>query len=342
MKKISKIKISDRYGRTKWYVKLLFSLLICAAVVMIAALIKFYFDVNKDNNAGSETDNNMIVSFDSVKSNYTIFRSEDGMAGVKDSDDRYIIEPRWQNIYFLNSGRFAVSQKENGKVVMGIIDSDENFITPFIFERLVSIGKDYIAGYFSDEEGFALLDTSGDMISDKIWKSFVFDDKSGVISLTSDTGKYSYLHDGNMLICTSVSFSDRAGGCEVNFSCTDEQVIENIGENKVYSIFDTVCAYFQYIISHNVSDISDITDERFFSSISTNDLFKNCSINGIENLKLAYKAEDTESYEISAEVSYDYEDGENVINDLRSLITLTLVNDSKHSVILKSVNKEEL
>ena len=49
MKKINKINISDKNNKMNWHIKLMFIFLFCTLVVMLAALIKFYYDVNKEN-----------------------------------------------------------------------------------------------------------------------------------------------------------------------------------------------------------------------------------------------------------------------------------------------------
>ena len=163
MKKISKISISHRGYRKKKYFKLFFAVLICIFIIAVTVLIKFYFDVNDETSNVSFSDNNIIANLDNIEDEYKIFRNDNGLLGVKNADDRNIIEPEWNNIYFLNSGRFAV-QKKNDKILsIGIIDSDENCITPFIFDKIISIGKNFLAGYLSEsnEKEFVLLSPYG-------------------------------------------------------------------------------------------------------------------------------------------------------------------------------------
>ena len=78
-------------------------------------------------------------------------RNDDGMLGIVDSEGRSVIEPQWDNIYILNSNRFAVQKKINDVLKMGIIDSDENYITPFIYTKFISVDNDYLIGYFENE-----------------------------------------------------------------------------------------------------------------------------------------------------------------------------------------------
>lgn len=78
MKKINKINISDKNNKMNWHIKLMFIFLFCTLVVMLAALIKFYYDVNKENNQ-AYLDSNIITDLSTDKTNYKIIRNDDGM-----------------------------------------------------------------------------------------------------------------------------------------------------------------------------------------------------------------------------------------------------------------------
>ena len=57
----------------------MFIFLFCTLVVMLAALIKFYYDVNKENNQ-AYLDSNIITDLSTDKTNYKIIRNDDGMS----------------------------------------------------------------------------------------------------------------------------------------------------------------------------------------------------------------------------------------------------------------------
>lgn len=341
-RKINKITVADRINQKKWYIKLIFAFLLCIFIAFAASLIKFYFDVNKDNGSNSYPGNNIIADLDTKKNNYKIFVGDNGMFGVKDSEGRYIIEPEWNNIYFLNSERFAVQKKYNNKLKIGVIDCDENCISPFIFDNIVSIGKDFLAGYFSDEDGFALLDTSGNIISEKVWTSFEYNETTDTVRLSSDLGKYSYKYDNGIINCISLEFTRNVENHTVNYYSSNFNLIKNISPEKIYSIYDTACVYLEFLISGNMNDISSITSEQFADSLAVNDFFENCRIKKIDNLNIDLTENSIEAYTLSAEIAYEYKDEDKTIENLKSLISLSFVNDEKKSVILKSINKEEL
>ncbi len=339
MKRISKIKISDRYIRTKWYVKLFIAALICILIATIAMLIKFYFDVNKENNS-TVPDGNIIADFDTVKNNYIIFRNDNGLSGVKDTNDRYIIEPRWNNIFFLSDGRFAVQQKKDNDLSIGIIDSEENLITPFIYEKIVSIGKYFIAAYFNNQSGFALLDTKGNCLSDKIWTSFEYDEKSKVVRVNDEIATYGYKYENDILTCTELKLSAKISNFNAEFSMDDLQLLENISADRIYGIFNSSCVYFSVILGETESS-SDITEEMRSNSVSAENLFKNCHIKSIKNISIGYADDESGEYVFSAEILYDYQDGEKSVNNLNSLVSLTFIESEEHTAILKNINKQE-
>ncbi|MBE6845550.1 MAG: hypothetical protein E7508_07570 [Ruminococcus sp.] len=340
--KISKIKISDRYLKNKWYIKSLVIILIIVFIITIGALIKFYFDVNKESSGSSVLDNNIIADFGTLDSNYVFYRNKEGFAGVKDANDRYIIEPCWNNIFFLSDGRFVVQKEKNNELTMAVIDSNENYITPFVFKEVVSIGTDFLAAYFNSEDGFALLDTSGNYLSDKVWTGYEYSDTNKTVSLTDNTGKYSYRYENNFLVCTEISLEQKVENFDISYYSDDNTFIQNITSDRINSVFHSACLYFSSMLSGNTEIISDITNKQFLSSLSGNNLFNNCTVEAINNLKIDYSGNQSDGYIVSAEIIYDYIEEDLHIENLKSLVSLTFIDDENHVIILKSINKEEL
>ncbi len=338
---MKKIKIVKQNIKPKWYVKLFIVGLSCILILMVIVLVKFYFDVNNRSSGDTVTDGNIIADFDIVKNNYTIFRNGDGFSGVKDINDRYVIEPRWNNVFFLNDGRFAVQQKNGEKLLIAVIDSEENFITPFIFEKLVSVGNNFIVAYFNNQNGFALLDTKGNIISDKMWTSFEYDEKNEYITLKRDYDSYQYKYENDIIQCVGVNFKARINNCEVVYNSDNLKMIKDISPDKMYNIFNSACIYFSSLILGNMDDISAVTDEQYLESVSTNNIFKNCTIKSIKNLTIDISEYESKGYTFSAEISYDYQDEIKLITNLNSLVSLNFIDNENNVVVLKSMNKKE-
>lgn len=311
-------------------------------ITVLVLLIRFFVYMNNDNDV-EYPGNNIIADFDCEKSNYKIFRDDDNdLLGVKDDKDRNIIEPQWNNIYFLNSGRFAVQKKDGDTLKIGIIDNDENCIQPFIYDKLVSVSDDFVVGYFGEEKEFALLDTSGNILLNKPWTSFEYYEENDIITLKDSSGSYDYKYENNNSVCCGVNFSRSVGKYTVNYSSKNPELIESIIPEKIYSIYDTACIYLNFLISGNKEDISDITNEQYFNSLASNDFFENCEINEIDNINIDISEEDMNAYTLSTEITYNYKDDYKTIDNLKSLISLSFISDENKSIILKSINKEEL
>lgn len=343
MKKINKINISDKNSKARWHVKLLFIFLFCVLIITLAALIKFYYDVNKYDNQ-AYLDSNIITDFSNNKNNYKIIRNDDGMLGVTDNENRSVIEPHWNNIYFLNSNRFAVQKKISGVLKMGIIDSDENYITPFIYKKFMSVGNDYLIGYFEDENGFSLFDTSGNLISNKKWLEYKYDKENNKLILSNEYENYVYLNQDEKITCTEIDFEyniDSKPELNVKLNINNVELIEQINSDELFNIFKVICIYFDALISNNMNKINQITNDQFYSSLSSNNLFDKCEIKGISDVSLEQSVTEESTYILSTVIIYDYMGHERNIKNLKSLLSLIIIKDN-NSIILKSINKEEI
>ena len=100
MKKINREFIIGKTGASAKHIKIFLLLMFIVLIVLIAALVNFYMDVNKN----SPTENSdIIVKLNENGYGYKIFKNDDGMLGVADKDETVIIQPQWKEIYFLNS-----------------------------------------------------------------------------------------------------------------------------------------------------------------------------------------------------------------------------------------------
>ncbi|MGN1481939.1 hypothetical protein [Porcipelethomonas sp.] len=341
---MKKINIIKKNIKMKWHTKLLFAVLFCILLITIAALVRFYYKVNNQNNE-AYLDQNIIADFDSNKSNYKIYKNDNGLLGVMNKDDRTVIEPQWNNIYFLNSNRFVVQKKIDGNSQMGIIDIDENFIVPFIFKEFAAVGKDYLIGYFDDEDGFSVFDTSGNLLTDKKWLDYSYDENSKILTLTNKLGNFNYIFDDDKLICTDIKMTYEIKSSSpviIKMDIHDENVINEINSERLKDIFDISCVYFESLIYDDMKRIKDITNSQFYQPLSSNDYFKDCKVKSISDVTLKTSDTDDESYELCTEITYDYIGKHKTIDNLKSAISLSIIEDSNGSMILKSITKEEL
>lgn len=337
MKKISKINIVDRTANMKWYIKLLIVILSGLLVLMAVILVRFYLDVNNKNDQ-MLLSQGIIKEANIEKNDYKLFRDDNGKFGIMDSDECQIIEPQWDNIYLLNSNRFVVQMNFNETVKMGIIDSDENHISPFVYGKFQSIGDEFIAGYFSDEDGFSLFDTSGNILLYEKWIDYKYCDDS--ITLMNEYGEFIYINDSGMLSCKEIDLNRSTGNFNVKMCIDSERIINELTIKKLNSIFDISCVYVDFLTSEEV-DIKNITNDKYFSSLASNNFFEKCEVQSIGDFKIRNSADLENSYVVSTEILYDYIGEGKRISNLKSLLSMTIVEEDGR-LILKSINKEEL
>lgn len=222
MKKINKIFVTGKSEKSNRYLKWIFVFLFAVLIALSAALIKFYFDVNKSTEK-KEPDHGIITDFNSSANGYRTFTSEDGGVGVVNDDGRVIVEPEWNSIHFLKADRFIVSEMFNGIEKMGIIDIDDNIITPFIFQSFDPVGQSLVKGYVSEEDGFIIFDVSGNLLSGYKWDSVSLrDDK---ILLTKDKDTFSAVVSNGHIEIITADMIREADGHLIYFKTEDEKLL---------------------------------------------------------------------------------------------------------------------
>lgn len=341
MKKINDIKIVGKYRFTKWYVKLIVFLLFIILVTLVFALFRSFLG-NGNSGAKDITGKRLFSGSGTEDSDYVAFEDDDGLYGVRDKDGNNVLEPQWSNIYFLNSGKFAVEKKTDEKKVMGIVDSNENCTVPFIFEKFITEGKNFLLGLVKDSGEIILMDSSGNIVSDRAWKKYSYDSSKDVISMSSEDAEYSYDCSDSRISCKKVGFTKKSAGCTVLYKTDDKAFIGSITADKIEKILTDSCVYFDCVFSGNLDGILQITSKKYFESLSENEVFKNCAPVKIESISIGLSDGEGEDYTLSAEILYNYSDGEKTIEELKSLVTLSFVSGTDASLVLKSINKEEL
>ena len=272
---------------------------------------------------------------------YHVLETENGYYGVADKSERVVIEPVWDNVRILSVERFIVSSEIGGELKTGIIDGNSNAVVPFIFENFKTLNSEYMAGYIKDS-GFILFDRVGNLISDKIWTDYEYSDK--VMFLRSDDDEYHLKNtDGNSEY-EYISLHRTPGSIPLNIEIDESDEIADIGIYNIERIADITDKYLNYLIAGGTGyNISDITTEQYQSTLSVNDMFRDCNISRIWNFDIEETYENmTPSYNVKVVVEYDYRTSEIELENISSEITLNIVKDENNRLVLKSINKIEL
>lgn len=341
-KKINSVFVQSKVLLTNKYFKLLVSVLLILMIVMSAILIKVYIDINKSETQKNNSAKNIITQMDKKIDDYTVFEDENGLLGVSEKDGHVVIEPYWNDIYILSENRFIVSEMFDKKKKMGIIDCDSNILVPFIFESFNSFSNEFVGGFTGNKDDFILFDKDGNVLSEKVWTGYRYSDK--IIYLKDSNNEYRGKFDDGEFKFIYVSLKRFQGNIPVNICFTDPKKIEKIGIENINRISDVAFGYLEYLISgDNSDDISDLTSEQYYSSLSSNDFFRECRIKGISEFSVDITEEKySVSYNVKLVVNYDYSQKNVDLKDIFSEITFNIVSDENNRLILKSINKVEL
>lgn len=340
-KKTSNIAISSKGVLASRYFKMFIFFLLTLMLIMSVVLIKVYIDVNKNNSKKNNSAQNIITKIDNNIDEYKIYENEEGLLGITNKEDRVIVEPLWEDIYILSKNRFIVSKMFNNVKKTGIIDYDSNVIVPFIFESFKSFSNDFIGGFNGNNNNFFLFDKNGNLLVDKMWTGYKYSDKIMFLNDGIDEYRGKFIDDKFQFIY--ISLNRKANNIPFNISIAESEKINKIGIDNINRISDITEGYLTYLISENENDISDLTAEQYFSSLSSNDFFENCSINTISDFMMDISEEKSKiTFNVKILVNYNYKKKDVNLENISSEIIFNIVKDENNRLVLKSINKTEL
>lgn len=342
MRKINNVSVSSTNGiLVSRYFKIFIAVLLVLMIAMAMVLAKIYIDVNKRQTEKNNSAKNIISQMDKNIDDYTIFENEEGLLGVSEKNGSIVLEPRWKDIYILSEKRFIVSRMVSGNKRMGIVDKESNIIIPFIFNSFKLLGGGFLGGFTGNNNELFLFDRFGNILTNKLWSGCRY--SNDIVYLNDKKNEYrGKLSDGNFrFIYTKINCAPERIPFDIVF--TDPEKIESIGIENIERIADITEGYLKYLISNDKIDISELTSEQYFSSLSSNDFFKDCRIKKISNFGIEVSKEKSAiSYSIKLVVNYDYSQKDVDLKNISSEIKFNIVSDENNRLVLKSINKTEL
>ncbi len=335
MKKINREFIIGKTGASAKHIKIFLLLMFIVLIALIAALVNFYMDVNKN----SSTENpDIIVKLNENGYGYKIFKNDDGMLGVADKDETIIIQPQWTEIYFLNSNRFIVSKDING-TKFGIIDRDENVVVPFAFRKFKSLDNNILQGYPYSEEGCILFDTSGNILSNDLWSAC--SKNNNLIELSKDNcGCTAEFEDGK-LVFKKVSAFNYINGIKFEFESFDSILVNNLKISDYINISDIVSSYFESMLSDDLNSLINITDSEYYTNIASVNPLKFCQLNKIKSCTIELdNNSNIPEYIIDINVNFDYINGDDSVYNKYAEFILRIIKNESGSFILKNAESD--
>lgn len=339
MKKIRSVSISSKKFPSGKYIKLIIVFLMSALVIMALILIKVYFDVNKKN-MEKESSNNITMQNYGSYNGFEVFEDENGLLGVV-NNDRVIIDAAWENVFILSENRFIVGKRIADTKKMGIIDLYGNIVSPFIFSEFRSLGNDFIGGFTGNGNEFFLFDRYGNVQYNKLWDSYEYD--GSIITLGSGGDLFSGEITDKGFRFNNIDLVRKVNNVGITINFSGSEKINKVGVENILRTADIICGYLQALVNGNMENISDLTSEQYFQSLSSNNFFEGCNLNSISDFSFEIKQEKSKiSYDVSILANYNYKNKNIEINGISSEIIFNMVFDENNRLILKSINKTEL
>ena len=340
MKKIRSVSISSKKFPSGKYIKLIIVFLMSALVLMALILIKVYFDVNKKNMEKESSNNNITMQNYGSYQGFEVFEDENGLLGVV-NNDRVIIDAAWENVFILSENRFIVGKRIADTKKMGIIDLYGNIVSPFIFSEFRSLGNDFIGGFTGNGNEFFLFDRYGNVQYNKLWDSYEYD--GSIITLGSGGDLFSGEITDKGFRFNNIDLVRKVNNVGITINFSGSEKINKVGVENILRTADIICGYLQALVNGNMENISDLTSEQYFQSLSSNNFFEGCNLNSISDFSFEIKQEKSKiSYDVSILANYNYKNKNIEINGISSEIIFNMVFDENNRLILKSINKTEL
>ena len=214
-------------------IRYIFVILTAVFVIFIVLISRFYLKVDtllkKD---GYET--NMSGSQDIM---LTVFSDDNGLKGMKTSNNAIVIEAKWESIRQISGNKFIVSVKDNNDIRYGVIDISETVVIPAIY---AGIEYDDMDRYFvgkTENNCYVLMNDDGSAIIEKEWTSYL---KKKPSERLFSVGNYIQVQSGD----------DVYRICDLN----DRMTLYYI------KLFRKICGYNRQIVINNINHSINIKE----------------------------------------------------------------------------------
>lgn len=268
-------------------IRYIFVILTAVFVTFIILISRFYLKVDtaikKD---GYEIDqsgiqNNML----------TVFSDDNGLKGMKNSNNVIVIEAKWESIRQIAGNKFIVSLKDNKNIKYGVVDIMETVIIPVIYADIQYIDMD---GYFvgkTENDSFVLMDTDGSAIIEKEWDKYFKKDTSSDLSssgnhiqLESNEDVYRIRCIDNIMSLYYIKLNRRICGYKRQIEIRNN-INNSINLKKIpgyyNEVIDTAITYVNNVFSNDVTQIKKMSFDDSYKKIQLDEL-------GIRGAELRY------------------------------------------------------
>lgn len=242
------------------HMKLLFSVLFIVIIILAVGITRFYFEVSK-NTASINTKSAVKEIIGSDSKGNKIFRNNDDLYGISDSNEHIIVSPQWISLRFADNSRCIASKIIDGKTLFGCIDYEENTIVPFIYSDIkkIKLSDSFIyAAQVSNDNTYIIYDASFKPYFNSPWNSFVHSDNEFTFKQLDD--KFIYTFNNNSFTLKSAYVTGKSGNLKFNIDILSRVLLSKADPDKLEYISKCIGAFTSYAFSDDFSFITDCSD----------------------------------------------------------------------------------
>lgn len=250
--------------------RLIVSVLFIFIIVLSVAITRFYSGSEKVNyNGSSQPDTDDIIEYDRDKRNH-IFRTDDDLYGIADSNGRVVVSPEWNNLSFTSNGFCIASKHIGSKDLYGCIDYEGNITIPFIYSRIIEEkfpSRYILIAETYDDSHYVIYDSDFKPCFSQTWKKYRADGEN-LILYTNNGGEYTYRINFSEISFRTASVKNtvfRSVPCSLDVQCDKNSMLSELSVPMIEMMTKDFGKYIEYAFTRGKKE--DAEREALISSM---------------------------------------------------------------------------
>lgn len=306
------------------HMRLVVSVLFIVIIVLAVAITRFYSNTGSSTElGGTQPAVEKKLSMDDLGNH--IFENDSGLYGIVDSNERVIVYPEWQELFFTDSDLCIASKQIRGRKLFGCIDYEGNIEVPFVYsdiERLKIGERTLYAARAADDLSYVIYDRSFVPCFSRVWDSYKQDENE--LILTSDNGTYRFSVTGDDLVFRNAAVSSSAMDNPYTLEVTSRVLLSKLSVSTLEKMCGAVDKYLEYAFTGNSDALAEIDAGRsavFMPLFPDEEPIISKKLSGISDVYVYSTRSDDEllhyAVSITAEISISYKNEEKKTKRLR-------------------------
>lgn len=248
--------------------------LIVIIVIVCLLITKSYIIKSENQLQFSDTTYDTDISSDN--SNYRIV-GEGGLYGVVDQSHNEVMPCVWDELKFINGDAFIAGKVSGDIFTYGVINSQQDIISPFVYSNLSEITDNVLACVLSDSGKYIFIDSSGNILIDGFWDDFEYSQEENVIVLKDGSNFCTALIEEDSLNVVSMVINKKLSDKRIAVNIVDSADIPQSDYKTYTKLINTVFNYMTALFEGDDATVLMLAGDELYGSVNFTDL-KNASI----------------------------------------------------------------